>query len=457
MPNFLCKNCGAINLVPTNELRFTCKNCGVEQPTPPFEEQIENDSLLDSFLDAPDEPEKVDNSVLNSVFDSPDKKQNISSEVFKKMTFSENVKVYENDFKDEKRDEANKKNGIYYTALSKMGGEDPKLYREALSAFEAIKGWRDSEKLIEECKKSISKLEKREERLYLETQKKEKRRKQMFAIGIPFTTLVVIGILVSLFVIIPNSRYSKAVNFEKNGDVISAYEGFSSLNGYKDSEQKANELFDEYKQNKIYYANIGDIVYFGSYEQDAVKSDGSEDIMWKVLDKDKNSVLLLSLYGLDSLEYNTKNEEVTWETSSIRKWLNADFYDTAFSEQQKKRVITSTVTADKNPDYETYPGNDTNDKVFLLSIVEVKNYLKTKEDFLCGSTDYTVSRHANISSTKSAGKNTSSWFLRTPGFDNTLASYVTSDGIIRNVGFPVDRSLSSIRPAIRVNISPEND
>ena len=80
-----------------------------------------------------------------------------------------------------------------------------------------------------------------------------------------------------------------------------------------------------------------------------------------------------------------------------------------------------------------------------------KRTLKTKEDLLCGSTPFAVSRHANISSTKSNGYNTSSRFLRTPGFDNTLAGYVTAEGEIRNVGFPVDRGLSSIRPAIWVN------
>ena len=451
MPNFLCKNCGATNLVPADDEKFTCKICGEEQDTPALNEQIENDSLMNSFLDAPEDAE-VDNSVLDYVFDSPDKRLASPNEVFNRLTFSENVKVYEDDFKDEERDEESYKNGIYYTALSKMGGENPLLYYEALKGFEAIRGWKDSEELIEECKAIIPKLEKQEESQKKESEYREKRRKQMFAIGIPFSVLAIVGILISVLVLIPNSRYSKALEYQKNGDVISAYESFVSLNGYKDSEQKASELFDEYKQKKIYFAGVGETVYFGSYNQDNDKSNGNEDIAWLVLEKKDDSLLLLSVYGLDSQRYNENAQAVNWETSTVRKWLNDDFYNAAFNENQRKKIINSVCPADSNPNYDTDPGKDTIDKVFLLSISEAKKYLLSAEQLRCVPTLYTTYRAVALGANNYSGGRSSTWFLRTPGQDETMAAYVSSDGIIRQVGYSVDLDIVAIRPAIRVNI-----
>ena len=80
---------------------------------------------------------------------------------------------------------------------------------------------------------------------------------------------------------------------------------------------------------------------FGSYPQE---KDGTEKpIEWMVMKKERNKVLLLSKYILDVKPYNEKCEEVTWETSDIRNWLNVKFYRTAFNNIEKEKIQTTLV------------------------------------------------------------------------------------------------------------------
>ena len=81
-------------------------------------------------------------------------------------------------------------------------------------------------------------------------------------------------------------------------------------------------------------ANIGDYVTFGTYEQDNNESNGAEEIEWQVLDKKDGKVLLLSKYALDCKQYNAEWEYVTWETCTLRSWLNEEFYKTAFTSKE---------------------------------------------------------------------------------------------------------------------------
>lgn len=57
---------------------------------------------------------------------------------------------------------------------------------------------------------------------------------------------------------------------------------------------------------------------------------------------------------------------VTWEKSDLRKWLNEDFYNTAFSEEEKKSIVTTVVSTPSTGDY-TNSCPDTEDRVFVLS------------------------------------------------------------------------------------------
>ena len=68
------------------------------------------------------------------------------------------------------------------------------------------------------------------------------------------------------------------------------------------------------------------------YEADGVK----RPIKWLLLEKyGDGTALFISKYGLDIKRYNDSSEDVTWETCSLRRWLNGEFYNAAFNEYEK--------------------------------------------------------------------------------------------------------------------------
>lgn len=120
---------------------------------------------------------------------------------------------------------------------------------------------------------------------------------------------------------------------------------------------------------------VGGYVTFGSYEQDNDSDNGTEPIEWMVLDHQDGRTLLLARYGLDADWYHVElADDVTWETCSLRRWLNTDFYNAAFDDTEKELIVQTT---NENPDGTSFwesvgrtvessiGGNDTQDNVFL--------------------------------------------------------------------------------------------
>lgn len=126
---------------------------------------------------------------------------------------------------------------------------------------------------------------------------------------------------------------------------------------------------------------VGDIVVFGAYDQDQVESNGKEPIEWIVLDKNENDeYLIISKYVIDSW---SAPDGFTWEDSSLRYWLNGAFYNSAFTEDEKARILTTHLDPESFPGYDADPGSATDDKVFLLSATEAEKYFKQGSDKVC--------------------------------------------------------------------------
>ena len=209
--------------------------------------------------------------------------------------------------------------------------------------------------------------------------------------------------------------------------------------------------------NTLKDASVGDIVKFGAYEQDNNSSNGKEEIEWVVLAKEGDKALVISKYALDCQPYNTISEEVTWETCSLRKWLNGTFISNAFSSGEQNMIQTTTVTADKNPQFDTSPGNDTTDKVFLLSIQEANKYFIFDDWRMCTPTDYAIAQGLfHYPYGLLGGKANCGWWLRSPGWGPKSAAYVTLDGDVYMDGEPVQDNYSEagVRPALWINIEP---
>ena len=139
------------------------------------------------------------------------------------------------------------------------------------------------------------------------------------------------------------------------------------------SEQIRNaRLVTEYSKDTL--IDQIDTVKFGSYPQSDASGNTKEPIEWIVLDRQGDKALLLSKYILDFKCYNDESEDVTWETCTLRNWLNNDFYFKAFSSDEQKKIQTTNITNNDNLYYGTNGGNNINDKVFCLSAEEVRKY-----------------------------------------------------------------------------------
>ena len=167
-----------------------------------------------------------------------------------------------------------------------------------------------------------------------------------------------------------------------------------------------------------------------------------------MLDAKDGKVLLISKFALDCKRYNASYTDVIWETCSLREWLNNDFIDSAFSEEEKAMIPTVTVLADKNPKYNTYPGGTTQDKVFLLSIAEANKHFRSDSARQCEPTQYAVANGAYIDS----DNGNCWWWLRSPGNYQDNAAIVSFDGAVICYGYSVNNDTVAVRPALWINL-----
>lgn len=116
----------------------------------------------------------------------------------------------------------------------------------------------------------------------------------------------------------------------------------------------------------------GDFVLLGNYEQNGISSDGQEPLEWIILSKNDTEMLLFSKYIIDYQAYNTTDEDVTWGNCTLRSWLNTDFYNTVFSDEEKSIIKRSKISNDKIPEYEN-DNYETYDNVFILSLEDLEN------------------------------------------------------------------------------------
>ncbi len=232
-------------------------------------------------------------------------------------------------------------------------------------------------------------------------------------------------------VVVPNYKYRAALN------------AYMALDGYTRAEKVDSE------RELLKCARVGDSVYFGSYWQTGKKED-MEAIEWRVLAKEDNKILVISQYILEEEPYDEqKSENVTWETCTLRGWLNSTFFHIAFCADERSMILSSKVTADKNPDYDDIdPGNDTTDKVFLLSISETEKYFYWAYKRKCDMTDHVCAQQFYYY--KINGHPYGTWVLRTPGVYSCAS--VSTDGLINSSGRYDLYASSGIRPAMWISL-----
>lgn len=180
-------------------------------------------------------------------------------------------------------------------------------------------------------------------------------------------------------IFVPIIRYNQAATLASDGKYIEAYDAFVALGEYRDSEEKALSIFALSELELIKSANIGDYVFFGSYEQDNSVSNGKERIEWLVVDIQEGKALLLSKYALDCQPIHTGDNYRTWKTCTLFEWLNNEFLNAAFLDSEQRHLVK-------------YDGA----KVSLLDFSDATTYFKKKtsqhseNELLCRPTTYAI-------------------------------------------------------------------
>ena len=194
---------------------------------------------------------------------------------------------------------------------------------------------------------------------------------------------------------------------------------------------------------------IGSIVTFGNYEQDDDPEDGSEPLEWIVLDQKEDSVLLLSRYVIDGKRYHSAYTDITWENCDLRNWLNHEFFRTAFSEKQQEQIMETEVKNSGNKELDIYGGNDTYDRVFLLSIEEVAKYTGSDRERKAIATKYAQEQDVWINEEDESAD----WWLRSPGNNTSRAACVYFSGGVDEYGDFAFYHFVGVRPALWVKLN----
>lgn len=224
------------------------------------------------------------------------------------------------------------------------------------------------------------------------------------------------------------SKYDRALEDIANEDYIAAYTLLDGLM-YKDSEEKRENIKPQYHEALLKNADVGSKVFFGRYEQDNDTSNGKEDIEWIVLAKEDGRILVISKFGLDYQPFNTKRVDVTWDTCTLRRWLNGTFINTAFSSEEKRMIPIVTVETYKHTRQNGNFFCPTEDRVFLLTIDEAKEYFPSDSVRACMPTPAAASV-AYSASLRNDGH--AYWWLRSQGYRRyDTVCVVDPDGSLR--------------------------
>ena len=209
---------------------------------------------------------------------------------------------------------------------------------------------------------------------------------------------------------------------------------------------------------------VGSYVQFGTWPQTAEGTDHTP-IDWLVLDVQDGKALLISKDGLAARPYHGERTGVSWETCDLRAWLNGEFLQDAFTEEEQAAILVSKIDNSKYQSFDewtTNGGNDTEDRLFLLSYKEAKNYLNVgyvaygksvRTEARMAPTACALQNGAYISGEDRTeeGKDAGWWWLRSPGYGRDTAAFTRSDGSLHFNS--VDRENGCVRPAVWVNLS----
>lgn len=400
------------------------------------------------------------------------------------------------------------RDGWYSDAIKAMqeAGDESKKWKKVKNvlALSSLDDYRDvaqlrtqATKRYEECLAAEKEAQRKiEEQAHREAKAAAEKKRLKTILVILAAVVAVAAFLVVTRVIIPRINYKKAEKFRANGQYAEAVAAFMNAGSYSDAEtqiaetkyQQAKSLVGKkdytgavkiltsirgYKDVDNLIANdqnlaaarvakyaVGNYVTFGTYPQTSGGNDNTP-IEWLVLARDGNKALLISRYGLDVQPYNKKYMSVTWEKCSLRTWLNGAFMNKAFTANEQTGILLTNVDNSSqgyNSKWSTNGGNNTQDKIFLLSIAEANQYLDvTYDDSKNMKSRVSPTAYASKQGAYTTGFNKTAdgvgavrWCLRSSSNNRYSAAYVEDDGSF--CWDPVNCAGCCVRPALWVNL-----
>ena len=260
------------------------------------------------------------------------------------------------------------------------------------------------------------------------------------------------------------NKLKNATGWDENNDIVIDGNKYRRLKG-EDAHNTSGSA-DYYNWNYDYYT-----YHYFKYEP----------IKWRVLEVSNGQALLLADKVLDNQEYNKNCVNVTWETSSIRSWLNGqgsmfnepgidytkkNFINTAFLKTEQEGILETNVINNNNINYGTFGGNNTFDKIFLLADSQVYTEQAIKYGFVANNATYDESRRSKCStyafamgcfkSIENNYKENVYWWLRSPGVSRSWAAEVNYNGYVIRNGNYVHYNYDGVRPTLYLNLSSAN-
>lgn len=259
---------------------------------------------------------------------------------------------------------------------------------------------------------------------------------------------------------IPFVRYQLAEKALEKGEYESAAATFADMGDYMEAEtlrmealyrmSRAHTEAGEYEEayfvlcDILTYADVAEYIEanqdlldvrakYAAFEEGNTVTFGTqngEPLEWYVMDQQGSARLLYAVEPVAQMAYNTEFDVMSWEICSLRAWLNGDFMQ-AFDAREQKMILETAVENNDNALFRVEAGEDTVDRVYLLSIDEAEEYRKEYRGWFMGYT---------------------AW-LRSPGCSRIDAALMTDGGGLYEEGANIHHDQYGVRPVMWIDIT----
>lgn len=206
----------------------------------------------------------------------------------------------------------------------------------------------------------------------------------------------------------------------------------------------------------VVLCGCGDTSTKRNYETMTFGSYNGQPLNWLVISENSESATLLCDTFVDKRDYNDVSDSYIWESCELRRWLNSDFYNSAFTSEEQERILSKTYSNLDNPVYMIDGGNDTTDLVTIPSLSDMEDiYYESVGNNTKGRDNHKEFCLADACSQLNDVDDREWWWLRSPGHMTGTAAVVEGTTVVTYSGKMVDDSLTGgyIRPMIELSLN----